>query len=407
VNSDGGGGEDAQDIGLIPSNYVEDAEASARANVLWDYEARNDDELTVAEGQGVEVLDRGSDDWWLVRFGPGKAFGLVPAEYLQVTTEAGQQAGSNGDGGNRNSDTAGDTSWDDIHVTPSASGGDVAVAAGDGEASLFAALTSALKEIELPAASAAPASSKATSIPINVIAAATAAPVAPAAGKLSVTQSAGSVFSVSQQQPQVILGEWPVKLLDAQRNKGPKRYLQVFLSLFCTIDSDRLFCRAQLSSDKMQLVSDKRTLIEQWPLATVRTIDVNKSDLFFTFSSYGPVTMHVGEKKDARDVLDRINKARSKVMRRLRFDLFIYLLVFPRSLSRQRRPHAPRARRHACPCSSSSSSSSSKPPPASLPRWGNRRPCPSPASPWRVLSSSSSSLRRRSRMCPWPSASRA
>lgn len=53
------------------------------AVVLYDFAADGDDELTVAEGEDLVVLERDSDDWWKVRNPKGEE-GVVPASYVEV-----------------------------------------------------------------------------------------------------------------------------------------------------------------------------------------------------------------------------------------------------------------------------------------------------------------------------------
>jgi actin cytoskeleton-regulatory complex protein SLA1 len=53
------------------------------AVVLYDFTADGDDELTVAEGEDLIVLERDSDDWWKVRNSKGQE-GVVPASYVEV-----------------------------------------------------------------------------------------------------------------------------------------------------------------------------------------------------------------------------------------------------------------------------------------------------------------------------------
>ena len=53
------------------------------AVVLYDFTADGEDELTVAEGEDLIVLERDSDDWWKVRNSKGRE-GVVPASYVEV-----------------------------------------------------------------------------------------------------------------------------------------------------------------------------------------------------------------------------------------------------------------------------------------------------------------------------------
>ena len=53
------------------------------AVVLYDFTADGEDELTVAEGEDLIVLESDSDDWWKVRNSKGEE-GVVPASYVEV-----------------------------------------------------------------------------------------------------------------------------------------------------------------------------------------------------------------------------------------------------------------------------------------------------------------------------------
>jgi hypothetical protein len=55
------------------------------AVVLYDFTADGDDELTVAEGEDLILLDNESDDWWKVRNSDGQE-GVVPASYVEVSS---------------------------------------------------------------------------------------------------------------------------------------------------------------------------------------------------------------------------------------------------------------------------------------------------------------------------------
>ncbi|RKO85386.1 Dbl homology domain-containing protein, partial [Blyttiomyces helicus] len=55
---------------------------TVRAEILWDYSATRPDELTVAAGEFVLVLDKPETSWWRVERSAGGS-GLVPATYLR------------------------------------------------------------------------------------------------------------------------------------------------------------------------------------------------------------------------------------------------------------------------------------------------------------------------------------
>ncbi|KNE54891.1 hypothetical protein AMAG_17717 [Allomyces macrogynus ATCC 38327] len=72
--------------GNVPENYVEPAPVLYHAVALYDYDATNDDELTVRENDALDVLEVLPDDWVVAQRGP--AFGLVPANYVEERGDA-------------------------------------------------------------------------------------------------------------------------------------------------------------------------------------------------------------------------------------------------------------------------------------------------------------------------------
>jgi hypothetical protein len=51
--------------------------------VLYDFTADGDDELSVAEGERLVILEKDGDEWWKCRNSKG-AVGVVPASYIEV-----------------------------------------------------------------------------------------------------------------------------------------------------------------------------------------------------------------------------------------------------------------------------------------------------------------------------------
>ncbi|KNE54258.1 hypothetical protein AMAG_00250 [Allomyces macrogynus ATCC 38327] len=72
--------------GWVPATYVvkESADGDGqRARVLYDYDAQHGDEMSVAEGALLTVVDDTADaEWWMVMDDSGRS-GLVPATYLE------------------------------------------------------------------------------------------------------------------------------------------------------------------------------------------------------------------------------------------------------------------------------------------------------------------------------------
>ena len=65
----------------------------SNASALYDYEATADDEITIAAGERLKIVDRTSSaDWWMVRKSDGKE-GLVPATYVDIDEDAADECG--------------------------------------------------------------------------------------------------------------------------------------------------------------------------------------------------------------------------------------------------------------------------------------------------------------------------
>lgn len=75
-------------VGLVPANYVEEAEPIRLSRALYDYEAQNQDELSIQEDELLRVYEL-EGEWLLVKkqgtdelgTGTGK-IGFVPANYV-------------------------------------------------------------------------------------------------------------------------------------------------------------------------------------------------------------------------------------------------------------------------------------------------------------------------------------
>ncbi|KUJ08613.1 uncharacterized protein LY89DRAFT_691038 [Mollisia scopiformis] len=80
------GEDDDEPVGLIPNNYVEEAQPSAHARALYDYTRQTDEELSFTEDSQLEVFDTTDPDWILV--GLDGEYGFAPANYIEVSDEA-------------------------------------------------------------------------------------------------------------------------------------------------------------------------------------------------------------------------------------------------------------------------------------------------------------------------------
>lgn len=76
--------------GRIPSNYVQQLVPLGRFRLEYDYHAQTDEEVSVREGEVVDILDQSLGDWWvaLVSTTTPPLYGLLPANYLVQVTDA-------------------------------------------------------------------------------------------------------------------------------------------------------------------------------------------------------------------------------------------------------------------------------------------------------------------------------
>lgn len=51
---------------------------------LYDFEAQGEDELSIADGETLTVVERENEDWWTVKNKSGQQ-GVVPAQYVEVS----------------------------------------------------------------------------------------------------------------------------------------------------------------------------------------------------------------------------------------------------------------------------------------------------------------------------------
>ncbi|KAL7820511.1 cytoskeleton assembly control protein [Trichoderma aethiopicum] len=81
-------GTDDEDepTGLIPNNYVEQAETVGHARAIYEYTRQTDEELSFPEDAALEVFDTSDEDWILA--GYDGEYGFVPANYIEVQAAA-------------------------------------------------------------------------------------------------------------------------------------------------------------------------------------------------------------------------------------------------------------------------------------------------------------------------------
>lgn len=80
-----------------PESPVVDTHATTEACVvLYDFEAGDEDELSVNEGETLTILEKENAEWWRVRNAHGQE-GVVPAQYVEVS-EGGANGAAHDDG---------------------------------------------------------------------------------------------------------------------------------------------------------------------------------------------------------------------------------------------------------------------------------------------------------------------
>ncbi|KAG9703313.1 hypothetical protein KCU77_g5725, partial [Aureobasidium melanogenum] len=67
--------------GLIPNNYIEQAQPLYQAKALYDYTKQTDEEISFPEEARLDVYDTSDDDWTLV--GLNGQYGFAPAIYIE------------------------------------------------------------------------------------------------------------------------------------------------------------------------------------------------------------------------------------------------------------------------------------------------------------------------------------
>ncbi|KAJ9096055.1 hypothetical protein QFC21_005420 [Naganishia friedmannii] len=79
----------------VPKAAYATAPVQLTATALYDFEAQGEDELSIIEGEILNVIDKSNEDWWTVKDPRGNQ-GVVPAQYVELNTLDAQQAAATG-----------------------------------------------------------------------------------------------------------------------------------------------------------------------------------------------------------------------------------------------------------------------------------------------------------------------
>ncbi|RKF61462.1 Actin cytoskeleton-regulatory complex protein sla1 [Erysiphe neolycopersici] len=69
-------------VGLVPNNYIEEAQPNSYARALYDYTRQTDEELSFTENSELNVYDTSDINWILV--GLKGEYGFVPSNYIEI-----------------------------------------------------------------------------------------------------------------------------------------------------------------------------------------------------------------------------------------------------------------------------------------------------------------------------------
>ncbi|KAJ4136743.1 cytoskeletal protein binding protein [Fusarium oxysporum] len=81
-----GADDEEEPTGLIPGNYVEEAQPVDHARALFDYTRQTDEELSFHEDATLAVYDTSDPDWILT--GLDGEYGFVPSNYIEMGAPA-------------------------------------------------------------------------------------------------------------------------------------------------------------------------------------------------------------------------------------------------------------------------------------------------------------------------------
>ncbi|KAJ9299012.1 hypothetical protein DTO271G3_3254 [Paecilomyces variotii] len=76
--------------GLVPNNYIEEAQPTHTARALYDYTRQTDEEVSFSEDAELVVYDTSDPDWTLV--GINGEYGFAPSNYIEILEDSTTQA---------------------------------------------------------------------------------------------------------------------------------------------------------------------------------------------------------------------------------------------------------------------------------------------------------------------------
>ncbi|KAJ5085674.1 hypothetical protein N7532_010445 [Penicillium argentinense] len=78
--------------GLVPNNYVEEAQPTYKAKALYDYTRQTDEEVSFSEDAELLVYDTSDPDWTLV--GVNSDYGFAPSNYIELVEKTAHAGGA-------------------------------------------------------------------------------------------------------------------------------------------------------------------------------------------------------------------------------------------------------------------------------------------------------------------------
>ncbi|KAG1499753.1 hypothetical protein G6F47_001851 [Rhizopus delemar] len=74
-------------VGLVPSNYIEKSKPIGSVKALYDYQAHSVEELSFKENDLMKVYEKDDQDWYIAELSSGD-MGLIPSNYVEESTQS-------------------------------------------------------------------------------------------------------------------------------------------------------------------------------------------------------------------------------------------------------------------------------------------------------------------------------